>query len=132
MLSWPKRVFLSTAPTDMRKGFPGLAAIVREHLAGDPRSGDLYVFGNRRGDRVKCLYWDHNGYVIVYKQLGQGRFRIPRVDLRDRLEMTPAELALLLDGADVRQIRRPVAPPPKKLRYDRKTLHFAIDNVCTS
>lgn len=69
---------------------------------------------------------------MSYKQLGHGRFRIPHAAARDRLEMTPAELALLLDGADVRQIRRPPTPPSKKLRYDPKTLQFTIDNVYTA
>ncbi len=128
MLSWPTRVFLSSVATDMRKGFPGLSAIVREHLGQNPQSGDLYVFWNRRRDRLKCLYWDRNGYVIVYKQLGRGTFRIPRTQASEQVEMTSAELALLLDGADLRKLprtRRP--PPPEKIHYDRKTRSFSVD-----
>ena len=132
MLSWPTRVFLWTAPTDMRKGFPGLAAIVREQWAGNPQSGDLYVFANRRRDLLKCLYWERSGSVIVYKQLAKGTFRIPRAAPGSRLEMTTVELALLLDGADPRQLPRRSLPPPEKLRYDAKTFRFTVDNVCTS
>jgi len=127
MLSWPSRVFLWTAPTDMRRGFPGLASLVREQMGGDPRSGDLYVFANRTADRVKALYYDR-GYVIVYKQLDRGRFLLPRVAGATRVEMTAAELALLLDGADLRRLPRAPAPPrPEKLRYDRKSMRFSVD-----
>ena len=132
MLSWPTRVFLWTAPTDMRKGFPGLAAIVREQWSGNPQSGDLYVFANRRRDLLKCLYWERTGYVIVYKQLAKGTFRIPRAAPGSRLEMTTVELALLLDSADPRQLPRRAPPPLEKLRYDAKTFRFIVDNVYTS
>jgi transposase len=128
VLSWPSRVFVLSAPTDMRKGFPGLSALVRERLGHNPQSGDLFVFANRRGDRLKCLYWDRNGYVIVYKQLGRGTFRLPRGDADAPVEMTTAELAMLLDGADLRKVARAPRPaPPKRLHYDAKAMRFAVD-----
>ena len=114
----------------MRKGFPGLASLVRECLGHDPQSGDLFVFSNRRGDRLKCLYWDRNGYVIVYKQLGRGTFRMPRGDGDTPVELTTAELAMVLDGADLREVARaPQAPAPKKLHYDPTTMRFAVDEA---
>ncbi len=71
MLTLPPsvRVFVCTAPTDMRRSFDGLAGMVREILEEDPLSGHLYVFFNRRRDRVKILFWDRSGLVLHYNQL---------------------------------------------------------------
>jgi transposase len=70
MLSWPPtvRIFLGAEPTDMRKGFDSLAHLVESSLALDPLSGHLFVFRSRRGDRIKILYWDTDGYVLWYKK----------------------------------------------------------------
>src|SRR5207247_3046621 len=69
MLSLPTavRIWLASRPTDLRKSFDSLAELVRQHLAADPLSGQLFVFRNQRADRVKLLYWDEDGFVIVYK-----------------------------------------------------------------
>ena len=79
MLSLPTavRIWLATRPTDLRKSFDSLAELVRQQLAGDPLSGQLFVFRNKRADRVKLLYWDEDGFVIVYKRLEAGTFRFP-------------------------------------------------------
>ena len=79
MLSFPPavRIWLALAPADLRKGFDALAELVRQHLRDDPLSGHVFVFRNRRGDRIKLLYWDTDGYVIVYKRLEVGIFRFP-------------------------------------------------------
>ena len=71
MLSFPPavRIWLALAPADLRKGFDALAELVRQHLRDDPLSGHVFVFRNRRSDRIKLLYWDSDGYVIVYKKL---------------------------------------------------------------
>ena len=70
MLSFPPalRIWLALAPADLRKGFDALAELVRQHLRDDPLSGHVFVFRNRRGDRIKLLYWDGDGFVIVYKK----------------------------------------------------------------
>lgn len=70
MLSWPPtvRIFLCAEPTDMRKGFDSLAHLVEASLTLDPLSGHLFVFRSRRGDRIKVLYWDKDGYALWYKK----------------------------------------------------------------
>ena len=101
------RIWLCTTPADMRKSFDGLAELVRQHLQADPLSGHLFVFRNRRSDRVKLLYWDEDGYVIVYKRLEEGTFRFP-VAAADQqgVSLRAAELAMLLDGVDWQNAKR--------------------------
>ena len=80
MLSLPPsvRILLCSQPTDMRKSFDTLAALVRDGLKGDPLSGHLFVFRNRAGDRLKLLFWDTDGYVIYYKRRRKAAFSSPR------------------------------------------------------
>jgi len=101
------RVFLCTSPTDMRKGFDTLAVLVREGLGYDPMSGHLFMFVGRRRDRLKILYWDRDGWALWYKRLEQGTFRMPvaKPDAAS-LELKASELAMLLEGIDLRSIRR--------------------------
>jgi transposase len=109
MLSFPPavRIWLATAPADLRKSFDGLAGLVRQHLDNDPLSGHLFVFRNKRSDRVKLLYWDEDGFVIVYKRLEQGTFRFPAaVAGQASVTLRAAELAMLLDGIDWQSARR--------------------------
>ena len=111
-LSLPGRVFLCTLPTDMRKSFDTLAALVESHLGQDALSGDLFVFRSRRGDRIKVLWWDEDGYAIWYKRLEKGSFVLPAADGQRAavgehgLVLRPAELAMLLDGVDLASVRR--------------------------
>jgi transposase len=111
-LSLPGRVFLCTLPTDMRKSFDTLAALVQTHLGQDALSGDLFVFRSRRGDRLKLLYWDEDGYALWYKRLEEGSFLLPAADGQrpqvgeHGLRLRPAELAMLLDGVDLASVRR--------------------------
>jgi transposase len=119
-LSVPGRVFLCTLPTDMRKSFDSLAALVQMHLGQDALSGDLFVFRSKRGDRVKLLYWNDDGYAIWYKRLEEGTFVLPAADGRRSrvgehgLVLRPAELAMLLDGIDLSSVKR-------HKRYQRPT-----------
>lgn len=101
------RVLLCTSPTDMRKGFDTLAVLVRDGLGDDPLSGHLFVFVGRRRDRLKILYWDRDGYALWYKRLEKGTFRIPvaKPDAAS-IELKASELAMLLDGIDLRSIQR--------------------------
>lgn len=109
MISLPPtvKIFLSTAPADMRKSFDGLAALVEHVLQEDPLSGHLFVFRNRRGDRVKLLYWDRDGLCIWYKRLEEGTFRFPAPEEgQTSVTVSAAEWAMLLDGVDFTQVRR--------------------------
>ena len=109
MISLPPtvKIFLSTQPADMRKSFDGLKCLVEEFLQDDPLSGHLFVFRNRRGDRLKILYWDRDGLAIWYKRLEAGTFVFPKaVDQNSGIEVQPAELAMLLDGVDLTSVRR--------------------------
>jgi transposase len=101
------RVFLCTSRTDMRKGFDTLAVLVRDGLGYDPLSGHLFLFIGRRRDRLKILYWDRDGYALWYKRLEQGTFRIPvaKPDAAS-IELKASELAMLLEGIDLRSIKR--------------------------
>ena len=101
------RVFLCTSPTDMRKGFDTLAVLVREGLGYDPLSGQLFLFVGKRRDRLKILYWDRDGYALWYKRLEQGTFRMPvaRPETAS-IELKASELAMLLEGIDLRSIKR--------------------------
>jgi transposase len=99
------RILLAMAPADMRRGFDGLAALTTSVLGEDPLSGHLFVFRNRRGDRLKILYWDRDGFAIWAKRLERGVFRFPPP--RDgRIEVTPAEMAAILEGIDLKHAHR--------------------------
>jgi transposase len=92
------RVYVATAPADLRKSFDGLMALVRDFLGGDPLSSHLFVFRNRSGDRIKVLWWDRDGLGIFYKRLEEGTFAIPAAAGETaRVEMTAARLRRL-DG----------------------------------
>jgi transposase len=99
------RVFLCTRATDMRKSFDGLHGLTLEVLREDPLSGDLFVFLNRRRDRVKLLIWEGDGMLIVYKRLERGTFALPDHE-GDALKLTATQLALLLGGIDLKQTRQ--------------------------
>ena len=106
MLPPSVRIFLGSEPADMRRGFDGLAFLVKDFLKEDPRSGHLFVFRNRRGDRVKILYWDRSGYCLFYKRLEEGRFQFPRPQADGRAEVEASELLLLLEGIDLEGAKR--------------------------
>ena len=104
------RVYLASGPVDLRRGHDGLCALVRGTLDLDPYGGQLFVFVGRRGDRIKILFWDHGGFVVYYKRLARGRFRLPEIDAKaDRVILDGTELAMLLGGFDLTRSRRQVA-----------------------
>ena len=110
MLTLPSsvKIYLCTEPTDMRKGHDGLSALVQHQLQLDVFSGHLFVFVSRRGDRIKVLFWDNGGFVLLYKRLEKGRFRLPRMDDgQGTIGLQASQLALLLDGIDYSRVKRP-------------------------
>lgn len=102
------RIYVCTQETDMRKSFSKLSGIIRSAMHLDPLSGSLFVFKNKRGDRIKCMYWDRTGFAMWYKMLQRGTFRFP--DLQNYssagLEIDASTLNLILDGIDLGSIRR--------------------------
>jgi transposase len=120
-LSPAVKIYLATEPTDMRKGFDGLCALVKQSLGRDVYSGHLFVFVSRRRDRIKVLAWDRGGFVLWYKRLEQGRFRMPQFKTRQRsVDIDAGQLAMLLDGIDFSRVRRPRRwQPPRQLGIDR-------------
>ena len=109
MLTLPAstKIFLCTEVADMRRGFDGLAAMTREIIRVDPLSGHLFVFRNRRRDRMKVLYWDRDGFALWYKRLERGTFRFPApCDDAHSVEVDYATLTLILEGIDVSGARR--------------------------
>jgi transposase len=110
MLSLPPsvRILLAREPADMRKGFDGLAHLVQSVLAEDPFSGHLFVFRNRRGDRLKILYWAGDGFALWYRRLEKGTFRfpIPSESEATNVPVKAADLLMLLEGVDLNRVRR--------------------------
>lgn len=106
-ISGSVKVFLATEPTDMRKSFDTLAALVQEVLQLNPLSGHLFVFRSKRADRVKILWWDTHGYSLWYRRLEVGTFRFPRPE-QDAASVTisATDLAMLLDGVDLSSVKR--------------------------
>ena len=101
------RIWLATEATDMRCGFDRLAERVQAVLGENPQSGHLFVFRSRRGDRLKILVWEHDGFVLWYKRLEAGVFKLPRVEQGARsVELRASELAMILDGIDVSKLKR--------------------------
>jgi transposase len=109
------RIWLAAEATDMRCGFDRLAERVKVVIGQDPLSGHLFVFRSRRGDRVKILLWERDGFLLWYKRLEVGVFKLPKVGEGSRsVELRASELAMILDGIDVSKLKR--VP-----RYERST-----------
>ncbi len=103
MLSAKMPIYCATAPVDLRRSFDGLAAASKEVLGKDPRSGALFLFVNKAGNRLKALWWDRTGYCVLYKRLERGVFRFPSAmhpgDTSVSIEA--AEFAKILEGLDL-------------------------------
>jgi transposase len=107
MLTLPPsvRIYVALGATDMRLGMDGLAARAREVLQLEPLSGHVFVFRNRRGDRVKLLLWDRSGFWVLYKRLERGTFSWP-TEAGVAVELRASELMLLLSGIEISRTRR--------------------------
>jgi transposase len=103
MLPAKMPIYCATSPVDLRRSFDGLGAAAKEVLGKDPRSGALFLFVNKAGDRLKALWWDRTGYCLLYKRLERGVFRFPSAmrpgDTSVAIEA--AEFAKILEGLDL-------------------------------
>lgn len=98
--------FLYHQPTDMRKGFNGLSGLVRNELGNNPLSGDVFIFINRRRNRMKLLVWEDSGFVLYYKILEQGTFELPINDQRTSGQISWRDLVLILEGVVLSSVRK--------------------------
>jgi transposase len=109
------RIWLAASAADMRCGFDRLAELARIVTEQDPMSGHLFLFRSRGGDRLKVLYWDRDGYALWYKRLEVGVFKVPRVIAEaTSVELRASELAMLLDGIDLKSVKRVARYAKKK------------------
>ena len=106
------RIYLYRNPVDFRKSFRGLAAIVEQELDHNPFDGGLYAFTNRQRNKIKCLFWEDNGFVLYYKSLAEDKFRWPRPD-DELMSLTGQQINWLLDGYDISLMQG-----HKKLHYE--------------
>jgi transposase len=138
MISLPSavRAFFCTRAVDMRKSFDGLSGLVEECFRQDLLDGHLFLFVNRRRDRIKALYFDHDGLAIWYKRLEVGCFQVPDAGDRDGIELDSAQLAMILSGIDLKTARRrrrfrAIGPAPAGNQGDsyERDLHNTNDRV---
>lgn len=108
MISLPTTngIYLYSQPADMRKGFSGLSGIIRNELGKTPNDGSLFLFINRRKDKLKALYWDRDGMAIWYKTLERGSFERIRRPGQTSVELDAADLAMLLGGISIENAKR--------------------------
>ena len=104
------RIWVCVGPVDGRKSFDGLSAVVTNHLARDPLSGDLFVFKNKRGDRLKILAWQGDGFALYLRRLERGTFAFPTAAATE-VSVTATELAMILGGVEL--------PAARRRRYQR-------------
>lgn len=109
MLPAGVRIFLCTEPQDMRRSFDGLALVTQQLLGEDPQSGALYVFVGKRPTRAKVMWWDRNGYCMLYKRLHRALFRVPDAG-------SATGPALRIDGAALAQLLAGVASERKRVK----------------
>ena len=106
-------IYLYREPVDFRKASQGLAAIVVQELEQDPFAGALYAFTNRQRNKIKCLYWEDNGFVLYYKALAEEKFHWPRAGENSVMSLSGQQINWLLDGYDISRLTG-----DKKLHYD--------------
>jgi transposase len=98
----PSKILFATSPLDFRKSIDSLAGFVEIHLREYPLSGTLFVFRNQRCNALKMLMWSQGGFILIYKRLEKGVFRFPSAD-GDRLPLSAAQIAAILEGLDIRE-----------------------------
>lgn len=106
------QVYVYRDPVDFRKGHRGLSTLIEHELGHDPFSGTLYVFSNRQRSKIKCLFWENNGFVLYYKALAEEKFHWPQVE-DELITLTGEQLNWLLDGYNLGMMR-----PHRALHYE--------------
>ena len=106
LIAHPEKIYISTANVDMRKSIDGLSAIVEQRYHLNQFDNAMFVFHNRHCDKVKILYWDGNGFCLLYKRMEHGKFRFPQGVLEDKYSDTKDELSWILHGLRIEEIRR--------------------------
>ena len=104
-LSSSQQYLLYRTPTDMRKNFDGLCGIVINHLKKDPRSGQIFIFINKRRDKIKLLVWEHGGFTLYYKRLEQGTFELPVFTEQSR-QLSWSELTMIVMGISLQKTKK--------------------------
>jgi len=118
-LSSSNRFHLYSEPTDMRKSFDGLSGIIHNTLKSNPCNGDVFIFINRRRDKIKLLHWQGISFTLYYKRLEEGTFELPEYDIQSgSITLSYAQIVMLVDGLAIKNIR-------KRKRYAPE--HFAVD-----
>jgi transposase len=112
------KIFAYSEPTDMRKSFQGLCALVTNSMGQDPLSGSFYIFRNKKKDKLKLLYWDQSGFAIWYKQLQEGKFNFPESN-GVCLEIDSSLMSLILEGIEISSAKR-----QKRFKLGRRSEQF--------
>jgi len=106
-ISSSNRFYLYVHPTDMRKSFDGLSSLVDEAGISAPLSGDVFVFVNRRRDKIKLLHWQGISFTLYYKRLEEGTFEVPSYDSQvSSIELSYTQMVMLLDGLTIKNIKK--------------------------
>lgn len=107
MISTKMPIYCATSPIDLRRSFDGLAAAAKDTMGKEPRSGALFLFVNRAGNRLKAIWWDRTGYCLLYKRLEKGVFRFPSATRPGDAAVTidASEFAKILEGLDVAKLK---------------------------
>lgn len=102
----PQKIYISSANIDMRKGIDGLASIVQQKFELDPFEDAMFVFHNRSCDKIKIIYWDCNGFCLIYKRIEKGKFHFPKKIDSHKYTVTNEEFQWLLNGLKIEEIQR--------------------------
>jgi len=112
---------LYSQPTDMRKSFDALSGLVRNNLGSNPTGGDVFIFINKRRDKIKLLHWQGSGYLLYYKRLEKGTFEIPRYDpSAGSLSLSYAQMVMIMDGLSIKNLQKRIRFPSHEIPVNQE------------
>ena len=114
-LSKISKIYIAIGYSDLRRGIDGYATMIQNTFHENPQNGALFMFCGRRSDRIKCLYWDNDGYVLLYKRLESGRYQWPRTE-EELKEITPQQFRWLMEGLSIYQ-KKAIQPVREQLYF---------------